>query len=86
MEIATKFRIGKLPEGRLLAGDFEDQLSAHGFSALSLTPKHAQFAANLLIANKDPFDRMLIAQSIIEGIPLVSNEAGFDDFGVSRIW
>ncbi|UAJ09586.1 type II toxin-antitoxin system VapC family toxin [Glacieibacterium megasporae] len=86
MEIATKFRIGKLPEGRLLAGDFEVQLLAHGFSSLSLTARHAQFAGNLLIANKDPFDRMLIAQSIIEGIPLVSNEVGFDHFGVSRVW
>ena len=86
MEIATKFRIGKLPQGRLLASDFEAQLAAHGFEALPLTARHGQFAGNLLIANKDPFDRMLIAQSIIEGIPLVSNEAGFDRFGVSRIW
>ena len=86
MEIATKYRIGKLPEGRLLAGDFAAQLAAHGFSALPLTAAHGQLAGNLMIANKDPFDRMLIAQSILDQLPLVSNEAAFDAFGVSRMW
>jgi len=86
MEIATKHRLGKLPEAAVLAGQFEVELAAEGFVELPLTVRHAQFAGNLLIANKDPFDRMLIAQSILEGIPLVSNEAGFDHLGVSRVW
>lgn len=86
MEIATKHRFGKLPEAAVLAAQFEVELAAEGFVELPLTVRHAQFAGNLMIANKDPFDRMLIAQSILEAIPLVSNEAEFDNFGVSRIW
>ena len=77
MEIATKHRLGKLPDGRLLAGDFEAQLLAHGFATLPLTAAHGQLAGNLNIANKDPFDRMLIAQSILDQLPLVSNEEEF---------
>jgi len=37
-------------------------------------------------AHKDPFDRMLIAQAQAEGLPIVSNELVFDEYGVRRIW
>ena len=86
MEVCTKHRLGKLPQVALLAEEFEARIAIAGFTELPLTARHGQLAGNLLIANKDPFDRMLIAQSILEGIPLVSNEAGFDMFGVSRVW
>ena len=86
MEVCTKHRLGKLPEVALLAKEFEERIAIAGLAELPLTARHGQLAGNLLISNKDPFDRMLIAQSILEGIPLVSNETGFDAFGVSRIW
>lgn len=86
MEIATKHRLGKLPEAAVLAMQFDSELAEEGFVELPLTARHGQLAGNLLIANKDPFDRLLIAQSILEGISLVSNEAEFDNFGVSRVW
>jgi hypothetical protein len=47
---------------------------------------HGLLAGRLTIAHKDPFDRLLIAQSLIEDMPLVSNEAVFDDAGVRRCW
>jgi len=43
-------------------------------------------AGSLAIPHKDPFDRLLIAQAVLEGMTLVSNEAAFDAFGVSRLW
>ena len=86
VEIATKHRLGKLSEAALLARQFEAEIAIEGFLELPLTARHGQLAGNLMIANNDPFDRMLIAQSILDGIPLVSNEATFDNFGVSRIW
>ncbi len=86
VEIATKHRLGKLPEAAVLASQFEIELAAEGFVELPLSARHGQLAGNLNIANKDPFDRMLIAQSILDGIALVSNETTFDNFGVSRIW
>lgn len=86
MEIATKYRLGKLPSAGPLALDFEGETSAVGFQPLSLTIHHAQTAGGLPFGHKDPFDRLLIAQAIIEGMALVSNEAAFDAFGVTRIW
>ena len=86
MEICTKHRLGRLPEAASLASAFEAEIAAEQFVELPLTARHAQRAGSLLIAHKDPFDRMLIAQSLIEGLPLVSNEAVFDGFGVVRIW
>lgn len=86
VEIATKHRLGKLPDAAVLASQFEIELAAEGFVELSLTARHGQLSGNLTIVNKDPFDRMLIAQSLVENLPLVSNEATFDGFGVSRIW
>ncbi|HEX8484264.1 type II toxin-antitoxin system VapC family toxin [Sphingomonas sp.] len=86
MEIATKVRIGKLEEGRPLATDFMDQIRACGLQPLALTAGHGQLAGSLTIAHKDPFDRMLIAQAMIENMTFVSNERIFDAFGVIRLW
>ena len=69
-----------------LARRFEATVQAHGFKGLSISLAHAELAGRLDMAHKDPFDRLLIAQSLIEGIALVSNETIFDRAGVSRIW
>jgi PIN domain nuclease of toxin-antitoxin system len=53
---------------------------------LSRLIAEVEAGGNLAIANKDPFDRMLIAQSILDQLPLVSNDESFDRFGVSRFW
>ncbi len=86
MEISTKFRLGKLPGAALLAQDLQAIMAGQGFVELPISVRHATLAGNLQVAHKDPFDRLLIAQSIVEGVPLVSNEAVFDGFGVARIW
>jgi PIN domain nuclease of toxin-antitoxin system len=86
MEVATKFRIGKLPGAALLARDFETIIAAQGFTALPITVSHARFAGQMSIAHKDPFDRLLIAQARTEHMVLVSNEALFDGFAVKRLW
>ncbi len=86
MEVVTKHRLGKLPEADLLARRFEILIEEHGFCGLPISLAHAELAGRLNIPHKDPFDRLLIAQSLIENLPLVSNEAIFDGAGVSRIW
>jgi PIN domain nuclease of toxin-antitoxin system len=86
MEITTKHRIGKLPEAAVLAARFESEIEALGFHPLSVTLTHARFAGSLAIPHKDPFDRLLIAQAIVEDMLLVSNEAVFDGYGVNRLW
>ena len=86
MEVATKFRIGKLPEAALLAQDFEAIIADQGFAELPISVHHARLAGEMNIPHKDPFDRLLIAQALAEDMMLVSNEALFDSFAVKRLW
>jgi PIN domain nuclease of toxin-antitoxin system len=86
MEISTKHRLGKLPGAALLATNLAECINGQGFAELPISIAHATLAGNLQIAHKDPFDRLLIAQSLVEQCPLASNEVLFDRFGVHRIW
>jgi PIN domain nuclease of toxin-antitoxin system len=86
MEVATKFRLGKLPGAALLAQDFEAIVAAQGFAELAISVHHARLAGEMNIAHKDPFDRFLIAQAQAESMALVSNEALFDSFATQRLW
>lgn len=86
MEVATKFRIGKLPGAALLAQDFEGIVAEQGFAELPITVHHARLAGEMAIAHKDPFDRLLIAQALAEDMVLVSNEVLFDAAAVKRLW
>lgn len=85
-EITTKHRIGKLPEADAISPDVQAALSPFGFAFLPISVTHASTAGALPFPHGDPFDRLLIAQSLIEKAPLVSNEKLFDRFGVERIW
>jgi PIN domain nuclease of toxin-antitoxin system len=86
IEVVTKHRLGKLAEADSLAMRFEAVVAEQGFGALPITLGHAALAGRLALAHRDPFDRLLIAQSLIEGVPLLSNERLFDEAGVERIW
>jgi len=86
MEVATKFRIGKLPEAALLAQDFEVVIADQGFIELPISVHHARLAGEMNIAHKDPFDRLLIAQALAEDMVLVSNATLFDNVAVKRLW
>ena len=85
-EVATKFRIGKLPGAGPLGVDFAREVRQQGFVALPISIEHAQVAGALVGEHRDPFDRMLIAQAREEKMALVSNDAVFDAFDVQRIW
>lgn len=85
-EIATKVRLGKLPTAADLAANFADQMESEGFATLPISSDHAIRAGLLPGHHRDPFDRMLIAQSQAEHLALVSNEEIFDGYGVRRVW
>ncbi len=85
-EIATKVRLGKLPTGVDLASDFSGQIQLEGFELLPISAEHGIRAGLLPGPHKDPFDRMLIAQSQAENVPIISNEAVFESYGVRRVW
>lgn len=85
-EITTKHRIGKLPEHAVVAADVLKTIKERGFEPLEITVTHAQHAGVLPGAHRDPFDRMLAAQALLEGLSVVSNDSSFDAFGVRRVW
>lgn len=80
-EIGIKRAIGKLD---LPAGIFDVARDA-GCRPLPITWRHAETAAALPPRHSDPFDRMLIAQAICEGLTLLSSDAKFRDYEVDLI-
>ncbi len=85
-EIATKHRLGKLPEADALAGDVRGGIAGQGFDELPITVADAERAGRLPGPHRDPFDRMLIAQALARDLAIVSNEEAFDRYGVRRLW
>ena len=85
-EIATKHRLGKLPSAGVLVHDIAGWVARAGFRELPVTISHAQRAGAARQPHRDPFDRMLAAQSVIEGLPLVSADVALKVFGVNLVW
>lgn len=85
-EITTKHRLGRLPGADVVAGDVQASIEDQGFQQLPITVAHAERAGRLPGLHRDPFDRMLIAQSLAHDLPLVSIESLFDRYGIRRIW
>jgi PIN domain nuclease of toxin-antitoxin system len=85
-EICTKVRIGKLPTGQVLCEDFLGYLDRFHFTPLPISVEHGRLAGRLPGPHKDPFDRMLAAQALMESVPLVTNDPAFVGFGVNVVW
>ena len=85
-EIATKHRLGKLPQAERVAQDVLGAIAGQGFEEIDITVDDAQKAGQLPEIHKDPFDRMLIAQAMERNMALVSKDAEFDGYGVNRLW
>ena len=64
-EIATKYRLGKLPEADLVALDVASTIESQQFTPLAVSVRHGQAAGALPGSHRDPFDRMLIAQAML---------------------
>ena len=85
-EIATKYRLGRLPGAAALAEDVSGCLLDQGFRPLAITVADGERAGRLPGPVRDPVDRMLIAQALTLDIALVSIEQPFDRYGVRRLW
>jgi PIN domain nuclease of toxin-antitoxin system len=82
-EIATKFRIGKFPGAAAIVHDIPNILASQAFTSLSISVVHAQRAGALPGDHRDPFERMLIAQALCEGLVLVTGDGIFPRYGVT---
>ena len=85
-EIATKYRLGRLPGAAAVAEDVTGCLLDQGFQPLAITVADGERAGRLPGPVRDPFDRMLIAQALTLDVAMVSIEEPFDRYGVRRLW
>jgi PIN domain nuclease of toxin-antitoxin system len=85
-EVATKVRLGKLPEAEVIEGRFLDLIEEAGYFLVAIEPATALRAGRLPAAHGDPFDRMIAAQALDDDMPVLSGDKKMDDFGVRRIW
>jgi len=85
-EIATKVRLGKLDQAAGACDRFTELIAADGFSLMPIEACHALKAGSYRVPHRDPFDRMLAAQSAIEGIQLLTRDPAFKQFGTDVYW
>jgi len=73
-----------------IKGDFEsfiiEQLSTNSFAPLSITISHSLYTKRLPQVHQDPFDRIIIAQSKLENLPLISNDKKIRKYKVTMVW
>lgn len=85
-EISTKQRLGKLDGLPEVSLRFAELLAADGFEHLPITHVHSLRAGSFDCPHRDPFDRMLAAQSALEMIPLLTRDPAFAQFGIKTLW
>ncbi len=85
-EIATKFKKGKLPTGALVLPDFSGIVAEEGFGNMPVTSDHMVGSALLPGDHRDPFDRMLAAQALLENMILLTTDEKLPEFGVAVRW
>ena len=85
-EIAIKVRLGKLDLQSSYDEFMQRGIFGNDFMILPIEITHTSFLTTLPLHHKDPFDRLLVAQAIVEGIPIVSVDEQLDPYGVQRLW
>ena len=85
-EIAIKVSLGKM----ILTDTYENavlaQIGANGFKNLSVKDAHLSTLIKLPFYHRDPFDRLLISQAIVENFDIVSIDTAFDNYNIQRFW
>jgi len=85
-EIATKMRLGKLPEAEIFEREFLGDIDRAGYTLMTIETEVALRAGRLMGSHGDPFDRMIAAQALSQDMIVLSNDEKLDAFGVRRLW
>lgn len=85
-EMAVKISLGKLEMPQPLAEFMQSHLALSFIGLLEISPQHAYAVAELPFHHRDPFDRLLTARCLTEGLSLISSDGAFDEYGVERVW
>jgi PIN domain nuclease of toxin-antitoxin system len=85
-EMAIKSSLGKLSLAKPVDRFVSEQLRANNFALLNIELRHAAKVEKLPFHHRDPFDRLLIAQAIMEKLIIVAADRAFSDYGVKLLW
>lgn len=85
-EVGIKISIGKYSLPEPFEAFMDRELAENSFVLLSIQTRHVSALTSLAHHHRDPFDRLIIAQAMAEGIPLVSADAAFASYPVTVIW
>jgi PIN domain nuclease of toxin-antitoxin system len=85
-EIAIKVSLGKLTLLQPYDVFMDACLNKHYFKTLPIDPKHTAALISLPYYHRDPFDRLIVAQAMVEGIAVISNDSDLDPYPVTRLW
>ena len=85
-EMAIKSRLGKLRLPLPFVRLFPAEIERLGFSILPIAARHLHSLETLALHHRDPFDRLLVAQALVDGLTVVGDDPAFDAYGVTRLW
>ena len=85
-EMAIKHSIGRLNFSLPFMEFVGQQLTVSNIGLLEINLQHIEVVASLPLHHRDPFDRLIIAQSMVEQIPILSVDAIFDAYAIARVW
>jgi PIN domain nuclease of toxin-antitoxin system len=85
-EIAIKIGLGKLVLTQSYSLWMSQALNDLGITVLPITIEYANAQASLPKHHSDPFDRLIVAQAVVERVSIVSADARMDAYGITRIW
>lgn len=85
-EVAIKVGLGKLDLGEPSGTFLPREIARNNFELLPISLKHATTVETLPLHHRDPFDRLLIAQAMVDGLQIIGADGAFDQYGVVRLW
>lgn len=85
-EIAIKISLGKYTLSKPYEEFMGKGISENGFVVLPIEPKHTAVVTTLPFHHRDPFDRLIIAQAMVEDAAVVSGDTAFDAYSITRLW
>jgi PIN domain nuclease of toxin-antitoxin system len=85
-ELALKHALGKINLGMPFRPFLEGAIRRARLTMVPITLEHLDRVGELPHHHRDPFDRMLVAQALADGVACVSRDERLDSYGVSRIW
>jgi len=85
-ETAIKMSLGKLELEKPFEELIPRQLELNDIDVLAIEIEQLKKVAALPFHHRDPFDRLIIVQSLVEQLPIVSSDTKFDDYGIERLW